>query len=810
MPTSRNTARSSATWASSRSDGAGELNRPGKGVGARLRRKEDHRHLHGLGQFVGDISLPGMLEVAFVRSAVAHGVIERINVPDEHTGKVFTAADFPDLKPIVAVPKIEGFKYSEHPVLATGRVRFAGEAIAVAIGPNRSVAEDIAESVVVDIAELPAVVDLLEACRPGSPLIRTEWGDNVFVSKLNEYGDLESARRNAAVTLTREYRMNRQSAVPLEGRAILAAWNDRLEELTIHTGSQSPHQMRVGLAQVLGIEERKLRIISPDMGGGFGAKRVLYPEEVMVAALALKLRKPVRWLDDKREHLLSAIHCREHHHKVTAYADANGKLLGLDVEIYVDAGAYSHWPNGPFMETGMAARNIPGPYVLPGYRCRSHTVATNKSPIGAYRGVARPAACFTIERTIDELAHAVGREPHVVRMENMVPASAMPYRNITNLNFDTGDYAESVRRAVQLIGLEAVRARQKRAEADGRLIGVGFASFTEQTAHGCGEWVSRGVPVIPGYESATARMMADGSLMLMVGIVSHGQGMETSLAQIAHEELGVDPMQVSVRHGDTQVSPFGMGTFASRSMVMSGGAVAKACRALKAKMTAIAAHLLKCEGSQLRFADCAVHGPGGSISFAEIGRIAHLRQEALPPGVDPLLEVTVTYQPAVDGGVFTYATQAAVVAVDLDTGKVEILDYAVVEDCGTVVNPLIVDGQIVGGIAQGIGNALYEEIPYNEFGQPLATTFADYLMPGAPEIPAIKIGHMSTPTPHTEYGMKGMGEGGSISPPAAIANAIRDALLRIGAEVNETPMTPRRVRAAVQQALARNNAAVPA
>ena len=689
-------------------------------------------------------------------------------------------------------------------------MRFAGEPIALAIAATRAQAEDVADSVSVEIEELPAVVDMLEAVKPGAPLIREEWGDNVYVQRQNQYGELEAARRNAAVTVTREYRMNRQSAVPLEGRAILAAWNERLEELTVYTGSQSPHQTRVGLAQVLGIEERKLRLISPDMGGGFGSKRVLYPEEVMVAALALKLKRPVRWLDDKREHLLSAIHAREHHHKVTAYADAKGKVLGLDVEIYVDAGAYSHWPNGPFMETGMASRNIPGPYAIPAYRVRSHTVATNKSPIGAYRGVARPAACFTIERTIDEVAHAVGREAHVVRMENMVPASAMPYRSITHLVYDTGDYAESVRRAAELIGFEAVRARQKRGEADGRLIGVGFASFTEQTAHGCGEWVSRGVPVIPGYESATARMMTDGSLMLMVGIVSHGQGMETSLAQIAHEELGVDPMQVSIRHGDTQVSPFGMGTFASRSMVMSGGAVAKACRALKAKMTAIAAHVLQCEPQEVEFFESTVRGPKGTLTFADIGRIGYLRQEALPPGVEPLLEVTATYAPKVDTGVFTYATQAAVVAVDPDTGHVEILDYAVVEDCGTVVNPLIVDGQIAGGIAQGIGTALYEEIPFNEAGQPLATTLGDYLLPGAPEIPAIKIGHMASPTPHTEYGMKGMGEGGAISPPAAIANAVRDALLKLGAEVNETPMTPRRVRAAIERALVKREEKVTA
>ena len=774
----------------------------GKGIGARLRRKEDQRHLRGQGRFVSDIRIPGILDVAFVRSQVAHGIIKDIEIPAHYAGKVFQASDFPDVKPIVAFPKIEGFKYSEHPALATDRVRFAGEPVAMAIGADRSIAEDIADSVFVDIEQLPAVVDMVAATKPGSPLLREEWGDNVYVEKLNAYGDIEAARKSAAVTITREYRMNRQAAVPLEGRAILALWDPRLDELLIYTGSQSPHQTRVGMAQVLGIEERKLHLISPDIGGAFGSKRVLYPEELMVAALALKLKKPVRWIEDKREHFLSSIHCREHHHKVTAYADAKGIILGLDVEMYVDAGAYSHWPNGPFMETGMASRNIPGPYAIHHYRCRSYTVATNKSPIGAYRGVARPAACFTIERTIDEIAHAVGREPYIVRMENMVRPQAMPYRNVTNLLFDGGNYAESVKRAADLIDFHAIRARQQGKQPDGRLIGVGFGSFTEQTAHGCGEWVARGVPVIPGYESATARMMTDGSLMLMVGIVSHGQGLETTLAQVAHQELGIDPMKVSLRHGDTQVSAFGMGTFASRSMVMAGGAVAKACRGLRAKMELIAAHVLKCEISGLTFSDSAISGPNGSIGFEEVGRLAHLRQEALPPGVEPLLEFTATYEPAVDTGVFTYSTQAAVVAVDPDTGKVELLDYAVVEDCGTVVNPMIVDGQIIGGIAQGIGTALYEEIPYDENGQPLATTFADYLLPGAPEIPEIRIGHMVTPTPHTEYGMKGMGEGGAIAPPAVIANAIRDALMQLGAEINETPMTPRRVRRAIEEALA--------
>lgn len=788
----------------------------GKGVGARLARKEDARHLHGRGRFVSDIVLPGILDVAFVRSPFAHGIVRGIEVPEEFRGRVFTAADFPGMKPITAPSKIEGFKNCDHPALATDRVRFAGEPVAMAIGRSRGEAEDVVDAVTLDIEPLPAVVDMVEATLPGSPLIREEWGDNVFVEKSASFGDLEAAKREAAVVVKREYRMNRQAAVPMEGRAILAVWDDRLDELTIHIGSQSPHQTRVAMAQVLGIDERKLRLIVPDMGGGFGAKRVLYPEELMVAALALKLKRPVRWLEDKREHLLSSIHCREHHHRITAYADARGRILGLEAEVYVDGGAYAHWPNGPFMETGMAVRNIPGPYDIRAYAHRSFTVATNKSPIGAYRGVARPAASFTIERTIDEVARAVGREPHLVRMENMVKSQQMPHRSITGLMFDGGDYAESVRRAAKLIEFDAVRVRQRRGEPDGRLIGVGFASFTEQSAHGCGEWVSRGSPVIPGYESATARLMTDGSLVLMVGIVSHGQGMETTLAQVAHEELGIDPERIVVRHGDTQVSPFGMGTFASRSMVMSGGAVARACRLVRAKASRIAAHRLKCTVEELRFEAgvfAAIDPAKGSITLDEIARLAHLRQETLPPGEDPLLDCTATYEPGIDTGLFTYATQACVVAVDMETGKVDLLDYACVEDCGTVVNPMIVDGQIVGGIAQGIGTALYEEIPYDRHGQPLVSTLADYILPGACEIPHIKLDHMCTPTPHTEYGMKGMGEGGAISPPAAIANAIRDALAGLGVEVNETPLTPARVHRAIvmaEERAAAEPAAAPA
>ena len=780
-----------------------------QGIGVSLPRKEDSRHLHGRGEFTADLSFPGTLEVAFVRSPLAHARILDIDPPSAAAAaeRFFTATDFPDLKGIRSVPTIPGFKPSLYHPFARDKVRFVGEIIAACLAPTRAEAEDMVQDCFVDFEELPALVDAQQAMAPGAVLLHDAWGDNLFVETQVEAGDVDAVAVNAPVTVERKYRMNRQAGVPLEGRAVLAYWDYRLDELVVYSTTQHPHQTRAGLAQFLGFPEHKLHVITPDLGGGFGIKNVLNPEELIISALGERVRTPVRWVEDRREHLQSSVHAREHFYRVKAYADERGHLLGLDVDITVDAGAYSHWPNSPFMETGMAAKNVPGPYRLSNYRARTHTVATNKSPIGPYRGVARPGACFAIERTIDEIARAVGREPHEVRRENMVTPELMPYRTVTNLVFDNGDYVRSVEMAEELIDFGGVRRRQREGESDGRLIGVGFASYTEQTAHGCDEWVTRGVHVIPGFESATARLMADGSLVLLTGIQSHGQGLETTLAQVVHEELGIDTERVSVRHGDSGLSPFGMGTFASRSMVMAGGAVAKATRALRAKMAKIAAHLMQCKPDDVEFVDGRVHGPNSEVGFAEIGYAAYLHHEELPEGTDATLEASAVYEPGISTGFFCYSSQAAVVAVDPNDGSVEILDYVVVEDCGTMVNPMIVKGQIIGGIAQGIGTALYEEIPYSEDGQPLATTFADYLMPGATEIPPIRIAHMITPAEHSEYGVKGMGEGGAIAPPAVIANAVRDALAGLGAEVNETPITPRRVLDAIRQASNREGAA---
>src|SRR3984893_13304711 len=754
------------------------------GVGASLLRREDDRHLHGRGQFVPDIKLPGTMEVAFVRGRHAHAGIRSIAVPPEARGRVFTAADLPRIKPIRITVHAAGAKTPAWPPLATDKARYVGEGIAACLAPSRGEAEDLANSVGVDFEVLDAVVDAPRDMHGSRHLIHEQWGDNLYVERVVEGGDIEAAARAAEITVRREFRMQRQSGAPLEGRAVLAYRDHRLDEVVVFTSTQTPHTVRYALGEFLDIEARRIRVVAPDVGGGFGPKARLYPEEIILAALAYQLDHPVRWVEDRTEHLLCAAHTRDHHYKVTAHADREGRLLGVDAEIIVDAGAYGLWPQGPYQEAAMAARNLPGPYTIANYRARHYTVATNKAPLGPYRGVGRPGACFAIERMIDEVARAVGRDPVEVRAENMVRSAQMPFTTVGGMRLDNGDYPQSVRLCAELLDLPAIRARQQKGEPDGRLVGIGFAAFAEQTAHGAAEFVARGAAIIPGFESCTARIQPDGSVVLMVGIQSHGQGLETTLSQIAAHELGIDPARISVRHGDTESTAFGFGTFASRSMVMSGGAVARASRMLRDKLCRIGAHLLQCDPAQVRCVDGMVLGPQGSVTIAEIAHVAHLRMDGLPPGVAPLLDATATYEPAIGTGVFSYATHGAVVAVDPETGFIELLDFAVAEDCGRMVNPMTVEGQIRGGVVQGIGTALYEEIPYNETGQPLAGTLADYLLPGAAEMPAIKIGHLHTPTPHTEYGMKGMGEGGAVAPPAAIANAVRDALAASGAEVN--------------------------
>lgn len=776
---------------------------PSHGVGASLPRKEDARFMTGRGQYVGDIRLPGMLDVAFVRSPVAHGRLGAITKPDGAADSVFTMDDLAGVQPIRAVTTLAGFKPSGQWPLARGKVRQVGETIAMCVAASRALAEDLAAQVEVEIDDLPAVVDMLQA-RSATPssLVHEEWGDNVFL-QTHVGGGIDAIKASAPVVVRRHLRTARQSMAPIEGRGVVCHWDSRLDQLVMYSSAQMPHINRAGLSECLGIEQAQIRVISPDVGGGFGYKGILLPEEICLAWLALRLKRPVRWIEDRREQLTANANCREHDYDITLYAERSGRLLAIDCEATVDSGAYSSYPFAACLEAAQVGSILPGPYKMDAYRCNTWSVATNKPPILPYRGVARTGVCFALEVTLDAVARATGLEPHAVRLANLVQPHEMPYDNITGKHFDSGDYPQALQRAVDALGLPAWRARQQAGEADGRRIGVGHAIYCEQGAHGTSVYSGWGIPMVPGHEQCAARLTPDGGLELRIGAHSHGQSMETTLAQVAWTVLGIDESQVRLVHGDTALSPYSTGTWGSRSAVMSGGAVATACKAIAVRVRNIAAHLLEAQPEQLELAAGSVLDPasGRSLTLRDVAHAWYRQPQRMPRDVDPAgLEVTVGYKARRDTGTFSYAAHACAVAVDTELGTVEILDYRVCEDGGVLINPMVVDGQILGGLAQGIGTALYEEMPYDSEGQPLASTLADYILPGATEVPPTSIDHMETPSPYTEFGQKGLGEGGAIAPPAAIINAINDALAALGVEILECPASPRRILAALRHA----------
>ncbi len=685
------------------------------------------------------------------------------------------------------------------PVLATGKVRYAGEPIAMCVAGSRAEAEDMVAAIELELEPLAAVTDMLAARKAGSALVHEHWGDNLFLSTLTDV-DFEAVKTKAAVSVTRELRTSRQAMSPLEGRAVLAEWNGRLGQLVVHSSTQQPHIVRSGLAECLGIDEGQIRVIAPDVGGGFGYKGILLVEEVALAWATRKLRLPLRWLEDRREGLSANANCREHHYILTAYADSNGRLLALDCEATVNSGAYSAYPFSACLEAGQIGSILPGVYDFPHYRCRTYSVATNKPPILPYRGVARTGVCFALEVTLEALARQLGIEATTLRLNSLVRPEQMPFDNITKRHFDSGDYPEALRRAISAIDLDRVRQRQQQRE-DARRIGVGFAMYSEQAGHGTSVYAAWGIPFVPGHEQCLARFTPDGALELRIGAHSHGQGLETTLSQVAHSILGVPHDRIRLVHGDTALTPYSTGTWGSRSMIMSGGAVAAACDQLAERLIRVGASLLQAKPAEVALKEGMIISPSGRMAIAEVARTWYRRPQDLPPEVEPAgLEVTAGYKAKRDSGTFSYAAHAAVVAVDAGTGMVEILDYVVVEDGGVLVNPLIVDGQIWGGTAQGIGTALYEEMAYDAQGQPLASTLADYLLPGPAEVPDIRIVHLQTASPYTRFGQKGLGEGGAIAPPAAITNAINDALKDLGAELLISPATPRRIAEAVARA----------
>jgi carbon-monoxide dehydrogenase large subunit len=774
-------------------------------VGAPVRAVELVRYVTGRGQYVDDLALPGLVHAAFLRSPHAHANLGAVDASAARVRpgvlSVLTGAEARERSTRLYTPlQVPGYRDCGAYCLAVDKVRFVGEPIAIVAADSRYAAEDAAESVAVSYDVLPAIADAESALAPGAALLYPDLGENVLIHATFSGGDPDGAFERADFVLRETFYTQRQNANPLETRGLVAQYDPRGEQLTVWASTQVPHLMRTALADFLRLPEHRLRIVAPDVGGGFGTKMLVYPEDVAVCLLAMELGRPVKWIEDRREHLLAACHAREQVHQVEVAASRDGMILGVRDRILSDVGAYSTWPTTGAMEAMQTGKLLPGPYRLRHYSWESFAVVTNKGPLGPYRAVSRPVGNFVIETMLERVAREVGADPTVVRRKNLVQPEDFPYDAITNLTYDSGSFVEAYDRALQNADYAGVRRQQAEWRAQGRYVGIGSACYTELSAQGSASFRSRGVTNFTGWESATVRVDPAGKVTVHVGVSSHGQSHETTLAQVAADELGVDLADVTVLHGDTAAQPYGMGTFASRSAVAGGGATIVACRALREKVLGIAAHLLEAPAADLdvRKGEIAVRGtPERSLSLRDVARVAYFTPFRLPEGTEPGLEMARTYDPPL--GTFSNGAQVAVVEVDPETGEVKVLRFVIVEDCGRPINPRVIAGQVHGGATQGVAAALYEEVRYDEGGQLLTGSFMDYLIPTAAEVPAYELDTLHTPSPITMGGFKGMGEGGAISPPAVIASAVRDALQPLDLRLVRLPLTPERVADAIRE-----------
>lgn len=775
-------------------------------LGARTPRVEDDRLLAGRGRFIADVALPGVVDAAFVRSDVPHARVRDVDPaaalesPGVHA--VFAGADL-DLR---AVPdRMPWVRPVQHFPLARDRVRYVGCPLAVVVADDRYLAEDAAELVEADLELLPTVGTAEDALAADAPLLYPEWGDNLLLSVEADGSEVEAAFEGLR-TVSGTFTTQRHTAAPLEGRGVVAEFRD--DRLTVWTSTQAAFVVRAMLSAVLGLPERDIRVITPDVGGGFGQKNEIYPEEYVVPWLAMRLRRPVRWIEDRHEHLIAATHARDTSIELSAAVREDGTIAALRGRVRTDLGSGEIFPAG-YGPSLVAVGSLCGPYRIPHQAITVQGVVTNKTPTGGYRGFGGPEGTFAIERLVDKIGRELGLDPLDVRRRMILAPHDLPYETAAGARLESGTHREAFERAVQLG--ERMLAEERDDAGPGAALGVGYATYVEGVASTTfsitGTWSSQ--------DSADVRFDADGGVTVAVGISAMGQGAHTTVATLVAEALALPIEQVRVVMGDTDTAPFGLGSWASRSTLVAGGAIARAAEVLRRKGTDIAAHLLEASPDDLELVGgrFRVRGsPGSAVSWSQVAQSALNRTFELPPGVEPGLEARATYEPPgldhvprPDGKMnaaasYTNATHAAVVRVDTETGLVEVVRYAVVHDCGRVINPLTVAGQIHGGVAQGIGGTLHERLPYED-GQPLATTFAEYVLPSAREIPPMIVEELGGPAPETPFGVKGAGEAGIIGPPAAIAGAVDNALAPLGVTgIDTTPLTPSVLRGLIEEA----------
>src|SRR6266480_106551 len=797
----------------------------GKYVGQRIKRTEDPRFIKGLAHYVDDIRLPDTLHVAFVRSVYAHARINGIDTSEALKAPgvvaVYTGKDIAGkIGPVPCASALPGLKVPDYRVLAQDKVYLVGQPIAAIVARDAYVARDALDLVTVDYDDLPAVVDVEEAAKGGN-VVHESFGDNIAYKLTAGEGDIEAALAASDHVLKQRIVHQRLAPIAMEGRGVLARYFPGEEELTIWSSTQIPHLLRTQLALMIGIPENKLRVITPEVGGGFGSKLNVYAEEALLGWISVQLGKPVKWIESRRENVQSTIHGRGQVGYVEIGCQNDGTITGLRYNVFADLGAY-HQLLTPAIPT-LTGLMLSGAYRIPAIQINVTACFTNKMATDAYRGAGRPEATYVVERAMDLVAAEVGIDPAEVRRKNFPAANEFPFHVATGLDYDSGNYEAALNKAQGIIDYAGLRAEQKKARDEGRLLGIGISTYVEICALGPSQAMPAG-----GWESATVRIEPTGKVTVLTGASPHGQGQETSFAQIAADELGVDLNDVTVIHGDTAIVQYGIGTFGSRATAVGGTAVLVAIQKLKEKAAKIAAHMLQADSSRLTFesgryslqAESAAatgvsepvvpvgQAPAGallepvtegksSLTIQEIALAAHVAKE-IPPDTEPGLSATYFFEPK--NFTFPFGTHICVVEIDKDTGETKIIKYVAVDDCGKVINPLLVDGQIHGGIVQAIGQALYEEVVYDDQGQLVTGELMDYALPKASQMPWFETDRTETPSPVNPLGVKGVGEAGTIGATPAIVNAVVDALSPFGVKHIDMPVRPQKVWKIIQNA----------
>ncbi len=771
--------------------------------GAPVTRNEDPRLLAGQALFVDDVELPGLLHAAFYRSPYAHARIKRVDVSRAlaRPGVIaaYTAADLGDYwQPgplLVPPPPVAGIVFNARTQvpLAKDKVRHAGESIVLVIAESRYIAEDAMQDIDVEFEPLPAVVDLEQALAPGAALVHADVGSNVAAHVIQRKGDYAAAKQQAHLVVRRRFHYDHGASAPIETRGVVAQWDARAGKLTVWDTTQAPVVIRNGLAAMLKLNEKQVRVIAPFIGGGFGPKIMMfYPEEVLVPWAALQLNRPVKWIEDRAEHFYATTNERNQVHDAEIAVSKDGRIIGIHDVFLHDAGAYD--PYGLTVPLNSQCTLL-GVYHVPHYYSEFTAVFTTKTIVTPYRGAGRQHGVFVMERLLDLAAAALGIDGNEIRRRNFIAPDAFPYNNeiiyqdFAPLVYDSGNYAPILEKALELIGYEKFIAEvQPAARAAGRQLGIGVVCYVEGTGIG-------------PYEGARVQVQASGKVSVATGIGTQGQGHFTSLAQLAADQVGVDVRDVEVVTGDTDQFYWGAGTFASRGAVVAGNAVNEAAKDVRRKILKLAGEIFECAEDDLEIAEGAVHVrgvPANSISLGTLAQRANPLRGAVKPGTEPGLESTNYFGP--ERGATASGAHAMILEVDPETMLVEVQKYVVVHDCGEVINPLILDAQVVGGVAQGIGNAFYEQLIYDENGQLVNGSFIDYLLPTALDVPSVTVAHQVTPSPLNPLGVKGAGEAGAIPVGALFAQAVENALAGSGLEVLEIPLSPNRLWELVEAA----------